>query len=279
MNGGAMCYRTPMSTKTFADDFQRAWVDLASGMLSIHLWSQMGWQEIKQRYRRSVLGPFWITISCGALVGAMGPLYSILLRQPVETYFPYVAIGCVLWLMMSSQLSDSCQAFISSESYIKQIKLPLTVHVMRVVWRNILIFAHNCVVIAAVLLWRPPALDWTLVLVPLGFMALLANAIWVGLLLGLLCARFRDIPLLVASILQMALFITPILWQVDMLGEFAWIAMLNPLFHFVEVIRSPLLGTGAAASSWLGILIITVVGWPLTMYLFARYRARIAYWV
>ena len=152
-------------------------------------------------------------------------------------------------------------------------------HVLRVVWKNTLIFAHNCVIIIIVLLFALPPLDWSLLLVPFGVLALLVNAIWFGILLGLISVRFRDIPQLVTSVLQVGLFLTPILWKVEMLGTHQWLAWINPVFHFIELIRSPLMGTGAAPFSWAAVGLITLIGSLTTLVLFSRFRSRIAYWV
>jgi len=254
--------------------------DFKDGVSSIYVWPMLGWLEIKQRYRRSVLGPFWLTISTGALVAGMGPLYGRLLNVDISTYFSYLAISIVVWLFIAGIMNDACTAFISAEGFIKQIKLPLTVHVLKMVWRNLIIFAHNIVIVVLVLLfWPPVVIDWHLLLVPLGVLFVVINGIWIGISLGLLCARFRDIPQIVTSLTQVAMFLTPVFWKADMLGKNQWAAEWNPFYHFLEVVRAPLVAASANWFSWKVVLGITVIGYVVTFLLFARFRARIAYWV
>ncbi len=253
--------------------------DLREGIGSIYIWPMLGWQEIRQRYRRSVLGPFWLTISMGVLIGAMGPLYGRLFGQDIAAYFPYLAVSLVVWFLLSNLVNESCMAFIAAEGFIKQIRLPLTIHVLRVVWKNLIVFAHNLVIVVLVLLFYPPHLTWHLVLVPVALFMLAVNAVWIGMLLGLLCARFRDIPLIISSLMQVAMFLTPVMWKADMLGRNILFAKVNPLFHFLEIIRQPLLGGGTPLLSWAVVLGITVIGYMVTLAMFARFRARIAYWV
>jgi ABC-type polysaccharide/polyol phosphate export permease len=253
--------------------------DLKDGICSIYIWPTFGWLEIKQRYRRSVLGPFWLTISTGVMIAAMGPLYSRLLAQSVSIYFSYLAISLVIWVFISGLLTDACNTFISAEGYIKQMKLPLTVHVMRMVWKNLLIFAHNLAIILIVLVFFRPEIDWHVVLVPVGILLIAANGIWVGIFLGLLCARFRDIPPIIANFVQVAFFLTPIFWTPALLGRHQWVVNVNPLFHFLEIVRRPLMGEGPSLLSWALALVITVVGFTLMLAFFQRFRARIAYWV
>lgn len=253
--------------------------DLKDGVCSIHIWPMLGWMEIVQRYRRSALGPFWLTISTGALIGGMGPLYGRLLNQDLSLYFPYLAVSFIVWMLMASLINDSCNAFIGGGGFITQLKLPLSVHILRVVWKNILIFAHNLVIVVLVLVFYPPPLTWQLLLVPLGIFMIAINGIWLGLLLGLLCTRFRDVSQIVGSLVQIMFFLTPIMWKVEMLGRFQWTAQWNPLYHFLEIVRGPLVGNALNTSSWMAVLGITVVGFSVALVTFARFRNRIAYWV
>lgn len=253
--------------------------DLKDGICAIYVWPMLGWMEIKQRYRRSVLGPFWLTISTGVMLGAMGPLYSNVFAQPLDVYFLYLTISFVVWMLISGLINDACMAFIQAEGYVKQMKLPLTVHVMRLVWKNLLIFAHNLVIIAIVLLVYQPKLGWHVFLAPLGVLVITLNGLWIGILFGLLCARFRDIPPLVASLVQIAFFLTPVFWMPGVLGSYEWAADVNPLFHFLEIIRRPLMGEGPALVSWGVVLAVTLAGFGLMLMFFRRYRWRIAYWV
>jgi ABC-type polysaccharide/polyol phosphate export permease len=253
--------------------------DLRDGISSIYVWPMLGWLEIKQRYRRSLLGPFWLTISTGVMVGGMGPLYGRLFGLDISTYFPYLAISFVVWLLIAGIINDACTAFISAEGFIKQMRQPLTVHILRMVWKNLIIFAHNAAIIVLVVMFFSSALDWHVLLMPVGVLFIAVNGIWVGIFLGLLCARFRDIPQIVSSLVQVAFFLTPIMWQPGMLGRNRWAAAWNPFYHFLEVVRAPLVAHSTNWFSWAVVLGITVVGYSATFLLFARFRARIAYWV
>ena len=260
-------------------DLSLAVKDIWDAARSIHVWPLLGWLEIKQRYRRSVLGPFWLTISTGVLIGAMGPLYSKLLNQEMSAYMAYLAIGFVVWSLMAGLMNDACTTFISGEGYIKQLKLPLTTHVLRMVWKNLLIFAHNFVIVLVVIIFFPPHMSWSLLFFPLGILMIAINGVWLGILLGLLCARFRDIPIIISSIVQVAFFLTPVLWKAGSLGRYGWAATWNPLHHFLEIVRQPLLGESVSALSWVAVCFVTAAGVAVTLMMFSRFRRRIAYWV
>ena len=256
-----------------------AFIDLVRGAGSRHLWGLLGWQDIRRRYRRSLLGPFWLTISMGVLVGALGTLYGTLLKVEVAEYIPFLAVGFVVWTLIQGVLTDGCTAFINAESIIKQVGLPLSVHVFRVVWRNLLIFFHNAaifVVVAAIFSVWP---GWTGLLVVPGLILLCLNVIWAGLLLGIVSARFRDVPPIVASVVRILFFVTPIIWMPELMPGRAFVLDFNPFYHLVELVRAPLLGQAPGLASWLAVSGFVLGGWLVTFELFRRYRRRIAYWV
>jgi ABC-type polysaccharide/polyol phosphate export permease len=252
---------------------------MTTSLRSVHVWTRLAWQEVRQRYRRSMLGPFWLTINTGALLVGMGPLYGRLLGQEFASYFPHLAIGLVLWQLMASIINDSTHVFIAAEPLIKQVQLPLGIHVLRMIWRNAILFAHNAVIVAAVLALYGPGFRWTILLSVFGIAAILVNALWLGTLLGLLSARFRDFPLITTMLVQLGFFLTPVLWTRGQLGPYEWVVRLNPLAHFLEVVRTPLLGTVPPALSWAVVAGVTVAGSAVSLLLFARYRWRIAYWL
>ncbi len=178
--------------------FGRALADIRLGVSSLHLWPVLAWQEIKQRYRRSVLGPFWLTISTALFIVGMGPLFGALMGQSTAQYVHYLTVSFIVWIFISGLITEGCQAFIAAEGFIKQTRVPLTVHVLKVVWRNVLILAHNFVIVVLVWAYFSPRWSVDLLTVPAGVFLIACNGIWIGMLLGLLSARFRDIPQIIA---------------------------------------------------------------------------------
>jgi ABC-type polysaccharide/polyol phosphate export permease len=259
--------------------FSRALQDFREGLGSVHIWPMLGWQEIRQRYRRSFLGPFWLTLSTALLVAAMGPIYGQLMGQGTAGYVEYIAIGIVLWQFISSLINEGCQTFIAAEGFLKQTRIPLTVYALGVVWRSLIVLAHNFVIVIAIVGYLSAQFSWQLLFVPLGVLAIAVNGLWLCLLLGSLSARFRDIPQMVASVMQILMFITPIMWRPDMLASGTWVAQWNPLYHFIEIVRAPLLGEATPILSWLAVAAVTGAGALVTLIFFARYRARVAFWV
>ncbi|MCA3214193.1 MAG: ABC transporter permease [Burkholderiales bacterium] len=252
------------------------WID---GFASTQLWMTFGWTDILQRYRRSLLGPFWITLSAGAMIGGIGLLYSQLLKQPTADYLPFLAAGLITWFFISAVINEGCSVFIGAEHMIKQVRLPFTVHVLRVVFRNLVILLHNLLVLVPVYLWSGKAVGWGVLLALPAILLLALNGVLLALALGIVCARFRDVPPIVQNLVQLGFFLTPIMFHERNLGDMGWVAQINPFFHFLEIVRAPLLGEVAPLDSWMYVLAATAALTVASLGFFARYRARIPYWI
>jgi ABC-type polysaccharide/polyol phosphate export permease len=253
--------------------------DIVDGARQWHVWGTLGWNDIRQRYRRSKIGPFWLTISMGVMIGSIGGLYAGLFRAHVAQYLPHVAIGFVIWSYVSGLINEGCNAFIAAQGCIKQVRLPLSVHVYRVVWRNLLIFGHNLLIVFVVVLFFAIWPGWIAFLAVPAIVILSLNGVWVGLLLGLFSARFRDVPQMVTAAMQIVFFLTPIIWQPESLPGRALIVTYNPFFYVIELVRAPLMGTAPSLLSWFVVLAVTVVGSTIAFAMYVRYRRRIAFWI
>lgn len=266
--------------------FSAAWADLVRGFGQRELWLQLGWQDIKQRYRRSTLGPLWITIATGAMAVALGLLYSLLFQQELSFFLPHVTVGLIIWSFISGCVKEGSTVFIENEGLIKQLPSALSVHVYRLVWRQLLFLAHNMVIWLILVLIFRPSLGWNFFLVVPAMILLVANGVWVSMFFGIIATRYRDVAPLLDSLIQLVFYMTPIVWTTKTLedqggavAERAKIAEINPLFHYLEIIRAPLTGEQVAAYHWWVVIGCTVAGLALALLAMRRWRARVSYWV
>jgi lipopolysaccharide transport system permease protein len=256
-----------------------AWQDMREGLTMYRLAVTLGWLDIKLRYRGSVLGPFWLTLSTGVMVLAMGVLYSQLFHMQLHDYMPYLALSLVLWNALSGIVSEACVCYTSAEGTIRSVRMPFSLYALRTVIRNVLVLAHNVVVIVAVFAWYG---TWP---GPVGFAALAGLVLWLAdavaacLLLGSFCARFRDIPPIVGSIMQIAFFLTPIIWRPELIGPNAQFLVLNPFYPLLALVRDPLLNQMPGVDSWIAAITWSGALWFAAALVFARVRARLAFWV
>lgn len=253
--------------------------DIVVGLMATHVWLALGWHDIRQRYRRSVIGPFWFTLSTLIMVGVLGILYSTLLNQEIHHYLPYLGVGLVVWQYISTVVNEGANTFVGAAYLIKQIRMPLTIHVARIAWRNFVVLMHSLPVVFLFLLAFGHRPGWELLLVIPGLFLLLLHGVWVSVVFGILCARYRDVYPIVGNLLQVAFFFTPVMWQANLLKDRAWFAELNPFFHLIEIVRAPMIGEHLELTSWLWSVGVLVIGFLMAQYLMNRSRDRVPYWL
>lgn len=254
--------------------------DVVGGLRLWRLAWALGWLDIRLRYRGSMLGPFWLTISTGVMVAALGVLYSTLFKIDLREYLPFLALSQVLWGFLASLVSEACTVFTDAEGVIRSVRMPFFVFSLRALIRNAVALGHNIVVIIVVFgvfrMW--PNLDG-LMAIP-GFLLWGVDALALTLILGAFCARFRDIQPIVNSVMQIAFFITPVIWKPTQLppGSIANLAF-NPFFDLLEIVRGPILGTPVANTTWIGALVYSVALCAISWAFFVRARGRVTFWV
>ncbi len=253
--------------------------DLLGGVYEWRLSRLLAWQDLKQRYRRSTLGPIWLTLSTGIQMITMGFLSSFLFGAPFDKQLPFVCSGMLFWGLITQMINEGALVFIAASPYITQVRQPYTVYLLQIVWRNVMIFGHNAVVyiliaILFVVVPSPEIVLWPLALV-LGLLCLA----WMALVVGVVGARYRDVPLMIQSILSVFFWLTPIMYFPEQLGSKRYLADYNPFTHLLALLRDPLLGRIPTLNDWLIVLGVTIIGWVGAFLFFARFRARIAYWL
>ena len=266
-------------TESAVDPVRNGFADLAASASMWRLWTMLGWNDIRQRYRRSTLGPFWITISMAIFTLLLGVIYSRIFNQELAVFLPYIAMGLITWGFISSTTVEATGSFIEGAGIIKQIRLPLTIYPMRTIWRSFIILLHTIVLIVPITIIFQTKLGWEALLVFPGLLLVFLNQIWVTIVIAILTTRFRDIVQLVATAMQIAMFATPIMWPVSALRDGHIIADVNPLYHLIDLVRAPLLGQTPAELSWLVVIGMCLAGYITAAFLLGRTSRRIVYWL
>jgi lipopolysaccharide transport system permease protein len=250
-----------------------------SGTARVDAWTTLAWFDVVLRYRRSRLGPWWITLSMGLLLLGLGPLYAHLFGIPVRSYLPYVTLGIVVWSLIASTLQDACSALASAGTQLRQGTVQPSLILWRLVAKHLIQFAHHLVLFVPVAIWapvRPTAA--TLLAIPGLLLVLTLLHVW-GLILAMACARYRDVASAVVSVLQLLMFLTPVFWDPAGLPDRAKLVLLNPLAQLLELVRSPLLGEAPSAFAWQISIASLVVSAAIAAIVAVAQRGRLVYWV
>lgn len=272
--------RVPHASCPQCSQARIAAADILRGLFAWRLWWRLGLQDIRIRYKRTYLGPLWITASMATTFISMGILFSTVLKSEIQQYLPYLAFGMVTWNFLASAASDGPQIFVESQHIINSLKMPFTVHVLRYIVRNVIIFGHNLIAALATLWVLGGSLGNTWELVLIGVPILYLTAFALGLILAILGARFRDLGPIIGMVIQLTFFLTPILWRLEDIPEpYRWWVTMNPAYHLIELVRGPLLG---AETFWPSLFAATLTALALLSIAFALlsvFRRRISYWL
>ena len=258
---------------------QMAARDLRNSFRRIGLAWSLAWHDVASRYRGSILGPFWITLSMGLMTLGIGFLYANLFSIELHIFLPYVALGIVFFAVMTGTINEGCDTFVQAASMLSQTSLPMFTFLWRTVIRNLINLAHHLVIVVGMLVvygyWKTANVPLAL----LGLVLMVANVSWLSMLAAIASARFRDIPQIVISVMQFAIFMTPVFWRPGKFGDYKAFLDFNPFYHLLEAVRAPLLGTPVSAHSYVIGGALAVGGWLITFFIFARTRRRIVHYL
>lgn len=266
---------------TIALQWRLLGADVRDSLLHWPFWVHLAWQDVKGQYRRSFLGSSWVAINTALFTLAFGWLGARLFGHDAHSYIPYFCLGNVFFGLLTNTLNDGCRTYMDAASFLKQAAYPKLAFVLRVVLRNLLLLAHQVPLLLAVLLYGDllgsSLWGWWL----LGLLMVVCTVVLAAAWLAVVCARFRDVPMMVSSVLQIAFFVTPVMWQAKHLGVGAseWIIHLNPLAACLALLRDPLLGTPAPAWAWLNAAATALVFLVLCCLTYVRARKKITYWL
>lgn len=254
--------------------------DVRDGIARHRGWRYLAVEQVKNSYRRTVLGPWWLTAQSSMYVLGLAVVFGQLLHAPLRVFLPYVAVGYLTYALASGLLRAGANVFTGHAGVIKSTRQPLSGLVLRSVTIELIQFFHNfAIVIVFFVVGLVTATGW-LALSLVGLVLILVNGMAAGLWLGPTVARFRDIGPAVDSLLQVLVFFTPIFYKAsDLRGSRALLVGWNPLTYLVDFFRSPLLGKAPDLATVVGAVGFTGLNVLLGIAVFSRTRSRVPYWV
>lgn len=253
--------------------------DLQDGLFKSRLWYHFAVHDIKQRFRRSIFGPLWITLSMGIMVTALGFVFSQVFRQSIQDFIPYLATGLIFWGFLTSVVNEGCTSFIEGQGYIKNVPMPVSVHYYRVFARNVITWLFNMAIFVLVFVIFQREVSWIMLLFIPGFVMFTATIFLIGFFAAILSTRYRDIPVVIGNLLQVVFFVTPVFWSLDTLPDRPAVVTFNPVYHMIELVRAPLLGELPSPESWAAVAGIILILGPTIIWLYRKTFFRIPYWV
>lgn len=253
--------------------------DIIAGAKNTKVWFSLSYFDISQRYTRTTLGPLWSTLSLGLIIFFLGIIYSTIFTQSVDSYLPYFGIGLIIWTFFSTIVNEACTSFITAEAIIKQMRLPLSIHIFRMVSRNVILLLHNIVIIPIILTYFNIVPQFN----PFGYLffiiSVLVASIGLGLFFATFAARFRDVTFMTGSAVQLIFFATPIIWKPESAGARSWVFEYNPIYYLIELFRAPILGYDIPNNAYMITSLFALLCITIGAVTFCKFRPKIAFWI
>lgn len=255
--------------------------DILESLVQWRMWSSLAVSDIRSRYKRTVLGPFWVTFSLAIFMFSTSILFSKLWNINITTFIPFYASGFIFWTFIANIITESSTVFVSAEGLLKFIVLPYFNLPCQLITRNLLVLCHHMVVYLFILIFFKVPFNFNILLVFPALILTCLTGMWVSVVIGFLSARYRDIQQFIQSFLQISLFLTPIFWPASHLENTGASILLdvNPFNHFINLLRMPLLGQTPEFSNWIVAILITFFGWLFMIYFFSINHRKLIFWL
>jgi ABC-type polysaccharide/polyol phosphate export permease len=243
------------------------------------LWTSLALEDLHDRYRRTVFGLVWIVASFALFVLVKVLVFGQLTSASTSEFGIFVTLGFGLWTYINAMVMDACTAYMHARPWILGTATPYPVFLLQAVYRNLIIFALVLLVMALALIWKESPWSWRALAALPGLLAYPFTSLWLAAILAPFCARWRDLHHAIQAALRLIFFATPILWMPTASGKLALISELNPLSHFVAIVRDPLMYNHIPLDSWKVVVAINLVGLPAAVIAYVRTRRHVAHWV
>lgn len=241
----------------------------------------LGALDVKQRYRRSALGPVWITIATALNIAGLAIVFGTVFQAPLRDYVPYLACGIVLWSYFTTLFLEASDLLLEQRQNILERRISFFELSGRLLFRNFYIFLHNYVFLLALIVIFQKFSFGAFILSAIGFILVSVCMFFVSIIFSIMGARFRDLTPIVSSFLQMGFYFTPIVWEPALMEERGRSIMVdaNPFYHLIQTVRGPMLGDDLPVLSYVVVIALIVMLAPLSVYFIHRYGPRVSYWM
>lgn len=265
----------------YKQNLSKTWQDLVNSFVHWRIFYIIGVNDIRKRYARSKIGQFWLTLSLAINISALGVVWAYLFKMPVVEYLPFLATGTIFWTYITSCITEGSSLYISSASYIKELNIPKLTYVNSLFVRNIIILGHNLLVLIPIYLYFPvPIFVDSVILSILGIIISSLFLYPIIMCVSLVSLRFRDLPNIIVSCMQIIFYVTPIMWKVNLMPEkFHKYFVFNPFAVFLAICRDPLFASEIPNIYWLAAFLYILLAWIAAFLFYSKYRARIVYWL
>ncbi len=242
----------------------------------------MTYFDFAMQYRKTMIGPLWVLMGPTLFIATLGMLFAQVSNSAENQFIPHLSIGLITWTLVSGFVIGSTTVFQRNRSQIMQGGMTMLDIVAVDVMRTVLHFLHQVIIIAVVFWVFDLTPTWYSLVSLFGLVILVANGIWLTMLFGIIGARYRDLAEVVQAVMRIAFLATPIIWLPEERGAGGIMGIFltyNPFYHFLDVVRAPLLGHEITLLTWTVVGSFTVFGYIATVIFYRQLGHRVPLWV
>lgn len=202
-------------------------------------------QDLRMKYNKSVLGVAWSIITPIGLAVVLGLVYSIIFNTDPKTFIPLLFAGINPWNFIIGSADGGTGSFLNAEGYIKQVAINPQIFPLRCVVVGFVNLLYSLVAFFAIYLFLAPDIFGPKMLMVFpGLFIIFGASMSLANFSSVINLKFRDYQPLQNLIIQALFYVTPIIYTTEMLDEkgYSWLYKINPVYYFIEVIRTPILG-------------------------------------
>lgn len=233
-------------------------------------------EDVADSHRRTMLGPVWPLLNYLLFVGTLIMVLGAG-AQPIN-FTAYVASGMLVWLFISDVLSMSATLFTREAGFIQGTVLPISIYVLRQTLVIAIRAFYALIGAVALVLYSGIELTPALLSIVPAVVLLLLTAPAVAILFGLAGTFFRDFQFVVLNVTRLLFFITPVFWTHHGAGGLlGFLYQWNPLTHYIEIVRRPVVEGIVPVNSWAVTLIVSTLLCAGALVLLGKFNREIVF--
>jgi ABC-type polysaccharide/polyol phosphate export permease/glycosyltransferase involved in cell wall biosynthesis len=250
-----------------------------SGLLgAVRIAAALAWSDMRHRYVRSLLGPFWMSIQMAIMVAVLGSVIGHFSNSSALARLPMLALSLTAWTFLNGVVLDATTALQGAASLIKDRALPPIIFLLQCCFRQGLFALHNASVPLLLWLFLTPMHVAGMVEALPGLLLFIVCTFGLSLVLGALATRYRDIKPIIESSLTLAFLSSPIVWTPEMIDRGSTVMRLNPLTHLFAIWREPM-ATGQVPMASVTYVLACLAVLALAGIVTFRHLRKAAFWI
>jgi len=249
------------------------------------LWAyrELAWvmvlRDLKVRYKQTVLGIAWAVLQPLTMLLIFTLIFGKLAKIPSDGYpYPvFVFSGLLAWNLFSTSVGAAGMSLVSSSHLVSKVYFPRIIIPIASIGVSVVDFLISCVLLLIMMLIYQQPITLSIIYLPLLLGGLLLVSLGMGCWLAAVTVRYRDFRFVITYMLQIWMYITPVLYPVSIVPEqWRWLLYLNPMYVWINAIRASFLGDVIDTSGMILSLAISAAIFIFGLYYFEKSQRKFA---